>query len=424
MIIRNLSKMTIKDGPLSRGISLDELLYFVGLILWVAQTYMFRSFYGDFFGGMIVKGIRWLAVLLFVAKIFHSERRITLKLLVLACITGAVVLTVGRNGAAGTTLLYLFILLIAAKNVDFKKTCRVMAWTCLACFTTVVLTDALGFMHYDPMIELKRSREYMGFVYVSFPAIYFNNFVFCFLYGYTEQNVQERKQYRRGAMTEVPWWLLGVLTAAEYWVYKKCDTALAFGIGIIFIFLYVLTVKLKINVFSRNLLAKVVSLTMFPGFALFTYELCKRYKPDSEFWDMLDGFSHNRIRMTYMGIKNYGLNFFGTVIVQNTDTTKGEYFYIDSGYMKNMMNYGLVFLALLLGMYTMMFYAAIKEQDTVLAIWMFCAAVYSVYNNFMISPVENASFMAMWYGLYLLHRSDHKKVRYRRIRKIESSTES
>ncbi len=416
--------MTVKDGFTARSISLDEVFYNVGLIFWILQTYMLRSFYGGFFGGTIVKGLRWLAVLLFVAKILHSERKISIKLLTLVCFTGAVVLTSGYNGAAGTTLLHLFILLVASKGMDFKKICRVFAWTGLIAYTAIILTDATGLMHYEPMIEEFRAREYLGFTYVSFPAIYFNNIVFSLLYGYTEQDPIKRRQCRGGAITEFPWWGLVLLTVAELWIYEKSDTSLAFGIGMIFILLYAIVIKLRVHVFCNNVITRAISLAAFPGLTLFTYELCRRYDATKEFWLLIDKFSHNRVRMTYLGLQTYGINFLGTVIVQNTDETKGAYFYIDSGYMKNMMNYGLVFLILLLAMYSMMFYASVKEQDAVLSIWMLCAAAYSVFNNFIISPVENASFLALWYGLYLLHKSDDQKVKYRRIRKIESNTES
>ena len=43
-----------------------------------------------------------------------------------------------------------------------------------------------------------------------------------------------------------------------------------------------------------------------------------------------------------------------------------------------------------------------RENDQVLAIWMLCIALYSIFNNLMLSVSENAGLLAIWYALGLL----------------------
>ena len=70
--------------------------------------------------------------------------------------------------------------------------------------------------------------------------------------------------------------------------------------------------------------------------------------------------------------------------------------------------------------YTVIMYAAILENDRVLAIWMLCMAIYSIFNNLLLSVSENAAFLAIWYaaGLLKWHR---KKLRIgkRRLKQLD-----
>ena len=76
-----------------------------------------------------------------------------------------------------------------------------------------------------------------------------------------------------------------------------------------------------------------------------------------------------------------------------------KYFYIDSGYMKALLSYGIIFTALLLLVYMLIFRAAIRIGDRVLCIWIFCIALYSVFNNLLTSPLSNCSFLGIWYAV-------------------------
>ena len=66
--------------------------------------------------------------------------------------------------------------------------------------------------------------------------------------------------------------------------------------------------------------------------------------------------------------------------------------------------------------YTIITYASVLENDQVLAIWMLCIALYSIFNNLMLSVSENAALLAIWYALGLLkwHR---KKLRFKQIKR-------
>ena len=136
----------------------------------------------------------------------------------------------------------------------------------------------------------------------------------------------------------------------------------------------------------------------------------------------LNTFSHKRLALSSQGLKNYGVHLLGTQIVENTDTTKGTYFYLDSAYIKDMIYYGLIVFIIILLVYSVMLYASVLENDKTLAIWLVCIALYSMFNNLLLSPAENAAMFGIWYAVDLL-KWHGKKGKIRRISKKRKQIE-
>ena len=395
-------------------VTLGDLLFFSGLILWILQTYIIMSSYEDFFGGLFTKLVRWFCVFLFAVKLFLTEEKISVRLLTIGCLAGLLMLVSQKVGGGGMTLLQLLMLVLAARQISFRRICLVSFWTCLFAFACVIGGDLLGPLHKIPLTEWERFRHYLGFQYVSFGPILINNIVFCGLYAFTDKYPRISREELVRDRT-FPWWGLVLLSLAEIWIYRKTDTSLSFVIGMLFIAAYIVVIKLQINVFADNVVVRTGAVAIFPVLCYGTYWICSHYKSASPLWQRIDEISHNRVRLTFTGIRKYGIHLFGHIVESNTDPEKGTYFYIDSGYMKNLLNYGIIFMILLLALYMMMSYAAVISQDLVLCIWMLCAALYSVFNNFMISPVENASLLGIWYAAGLI-RENRSKPRWPRAR--------
>ena len=144
--------------------------------------------------------------------------------------------------------------------------------------------------------------------------------------------------------------------------------------------------------------------------------MCKFYNWQIPWQKKLDDFCHYRISLAFVGIKDYGVHLLGVQIKENTDVSTGRYFYIDSGYIKNLLGYGLIVFIMIILYYTIITYASVLENDQVLAIWMLCIALYSIFNNLMLSVSENAGLLAIWYALGLL-KWNRKKLRFKQIKR-------
>ena len=425
MVINDYRQATVRSDLNRITISFGEILYYTGLVLWLMQFYITRTIYADFYSGKLMTAVRYFCMLIFMVKILLTEKSVNRRVIEVILAAAAVFIVVQRNVNTGMPLIQVLLLIYGAKDISFRKICKVMLWTCIALWSIPVLIDRIGIYSVSRQVYRERVREYLNFNYVSFPAIYFNNIPYCCMFAYTDPD-------RRGAggsyakRREVPWLVLIFFTALQIWLYINTDTSLPFLIGLLFLFLYTVVIKLRIFELRNSKINRLLSVVLFPAAAVASYWLCLEYGKKKPLIKMLDQMTHNRISLAYKGITRYGVHLFGIQIVENTDSTKGSYFYIDSGYIKNLLNYGLIVLIMILVYYSVILYAAIIERDKVLAIWLICIAVYSMFNNLLLSPAENGSLLAIWYALDLIkwHRQKEGVRRRDKRKRIEYAAES
>lgn len=181
-------------------IRLDELMTFAGLILWVVQAYIDDSGFGTIFGTELGKLIRYFCLLLFLARILLSDLHLAARAVSTAAVFFCYLMMIQKMAGAGITFLQLFVMMMAVKDISFKRICKVMFWTCLACYLGILFFDAVGLIWRPPLIDGDRVRDYMGFRFVSFPSIYFFNLIFCGAYAYTDPASAARENGSAGNM--------------------------------------------------------------------------------------------------------------------------------------------------------------------------------------------------------------------------------
>ena len=399
-----------QDAPRVR---LDELMTFAGLIFWVVQAYIDDSGFGTIIGDEFTKLTRYVCLLIFLVRILLSDMHLAARAVSTVAAVFCAVMMVQKMSGAGITFLYIFLMIMALKDISFKKTCKVMFWTCLICYFTVVLADAVGLIGLPPMVDGDRVREYLGFRFVSFPSFYIFNIFFCGAYAYTDLRGVAREKYERGERVEkFPWPVLAFLAVFNLYVYIKTDTNIPFLITTLFILLYVLCVYRGWNLFPNCFPMRFLAGICYPALAFFSYEVVVHYNPNSKTWLKIDEkLAHFRIRHSATGLKLYGISPLGQIVRQNGNLKSPNYFYIDSAYMKMLINYGLIFSILLFGIFSLISVAAVKNEDTVLCIWMVCIAAYSLMNNVVLNPEQNCSLFAFWYalGVWTQRRRDKKQ---------------
>ena len=415
MVINNYRQESIKFDMRGIRVSAEEIIFYTGLILWYSQFYISRTIFMDLFGGRLITAVRYFCMLIFAVKIVLSEKTVHMRAAAVFITAAAVFVVVQRQVNTGMPLIQVLLLIFAARDVSFRRICKVSLWACTLLWVLPVMVDRIGIFQLEKDVYKNRVREFLNYNYVSYPSIYFNNIIFCALYV----NTEPRRRGRGGnyaARKTASWPLIFLLSAVSIWLYAVTDTAFPFAIGMLFITLYVLTVKFKIPVVSNTRWHRVIASSCYGVFALVTFLMCKFYNWQVPWQKKLDDFCHYRISLAFVGIKDYGVHLLGVQIKENTDVSTGRYFYIDSGYIKNLLGYGLIVFIMIILYYTIITYASVLENDQVLAIWMLCIALYSIFNNLMLSVSENAGLLAIWYALGLL-KWNRKKLRFKQIKR-------
>ena len=382
-------------------IRLDELITFAGLILWVIQAYIDDSGFGIIFGSELGKLIRYFCLLLFLFKIVVTDMHLAARAVSVAAVFFCYLMMIQQMAGAGITFLQLFVMMMAVKDISFRKICKVMFWTCLFCYLGVLFFDRIGLITIPPLVDGNRVRDYLGFRFVSFPSIYIFNLIFCGAYAYTDPPVLAAEKRMSGQYVQrLPLLAMIFLEAVNVWVYIRTDTNIPFLVTSLFILLYYLCVYRGVNLFPNNALMRFLAGICYPALAFFTYEVVSHYNSNRKSWLWVDDkLTHFRIRHAAEGLKTYGIHPFSQVIYQNGDLESPNYFYIDSAYMKILINYGLVFAIILFGIYAMISVAAVKNRDTVLCIWMVCIAGYSLMNNVLLDTEQCCTLFAFWYAV-------------------------
>ena len=420
MVLNDYRLSKIKLDIRGIRISAEEILFYTGLMLWTAQVYIGKTIYADFYSGKLLTAVRYFCMLIFLCKIVISEKNVLQRAATVFLVCGAVFVVVQRHINTGMPLIQILLMVYAARSIPFKRICKVLLWACIVCWTIPVLVDKLGIFSLDREIYKERVREFLNFNYVSFASIYFNNILFCTLYVYSDNDLPGPGGHY-GRRREVPWIILLLFAGMVFWIYEVTDTSLPFLIAALYLFLYIMVFKFRVRWFRNTAPNRVLAVSLFPALALLNYIVAKNYNKRVAIMKQIDEMIHFRLSLPNQALKKYGVHLLGTQIAENTDTTQGDYFYVDSGFMKNLINYGLIVFILILLLYSVMLYAAILEHDKLLTIWLICVAVYSVFNNMLLSPMENGSLFAIWYAIDLIkwHKEKTARSRTDKRRQIE-----
>lgn len=376
-------------------ISLEEFLAGAGLFLWCLQYYIGYSGYVDLLGGRSTKLLQLAALGLFALKILLDQVTLQARLIWGAGLGAVYLLIISRQAGVGMQFLSVLVMLCAVKNIPFRKICAVMFAGCALGMVLVVGGDRLGIIHKEVMVDTSgnedRIRDYLGFYWVAFGGIFIQNIIWTWCYARTD-----RTPLPTGRRRQVSWGMLIVLELINYWFYAKTQTNLPFAITTLFLVLYALVVRLHVNVFHDCALTRILAGLFYPLLALLSYLIMIFYEKGVPFWDKINSFTHTRANLSHVGYLQYGIRLLGTNLQETGLPGDPDYFYIDSGYCKLLLQGGLLLTVLVLLLYSFLFVQAVRSQDLVLCCWLLAVALYSTMNNLILSPCSNASFLAFW----------------------------
>ncbi len=378
----------------------SELIFFLGLFLWILQSYMIETDFLRFYGYFPCTLVRLTSLGLFAFKILFMDINYTKPVLFLSgvCLAIAIAVQFTANQTSINTFINVFIIIMAARNIRFEEITFFVFTVSGLCFLITIFSSFVGILDNSSITVGGVQRFYLGFDYVSFAPIYLINIIFCGFYTYTSKKKKS-----------VPWIYIILALLIDYYIYYLTATRLAFGIVLIFVFLYIIVEKFHMPIFKNERVMHKVSVILFPLAGLITFVVSYLYDPANIKWKTLNQILSNRLLLNNRALSLYEIKWFGQVIEFNTDMSSGidNYMFIDSGYINLLLQYGIIAFIAVLIIYTFIFGCSVKKHNNILTIWLICICIYNMINGMMLNPVSNSSLFAIW-----LFSGDVKKRRF------------
>lgn len=339
----------------NKYISRKELLFFIAwsvyliaLVLdetmWAANSESFSKLlqlarYGAY-------GICLIGVLF---DCFEQKRIILMGVLVL--VTALSFLVCGNK----TMLLYM-LLFLGAYEISAKMVLRLSVIVQSFILFTVVIFSQIGLVEDHIFESADRIRHGLGFSWTTTGAVLFFYMAFAYVC------VRNKK---------ITYIELAVMELINFYFFKTTDSKMVFYLGTLGLVFWAM-MKLFGFRFPVTRAFRHVVLFAPTVVAAFSVAIHKFYVAGNPFWDMADKFLNTRLRLGNAGIKTYGIHLFGQQIkwvgFKAGQENYDGYNYVDCSYLQILLEYGVVFLAVVILIYTLILYKAVKSENYIM-VW-------------------------------------------------------
>lgn len=271
------------------------------------------------------------------------------------------------NAIASNDKVTIFFLLfvITARNISAEK---IIFWTT---FSQVLILGGTIFLFYVGVlpdyifIEGDRVRHSFGFTWTTTPTILF----FFITLGYFF--------LRKGKMLMVEYL---ILFAGNTFFFLQTKTRVTYALAcmVIFFFYFFSNTNFLKKVFIKF---KKCYAYIPLGVTSFSIWLHCSYDATNVKWIKLNSFLNNRLSLGYDAYQKYGVTLFGQPIkwIGNSyHGLQGTYNYVDCSYMQILLEQGVVFLLLVILIYTYLIWKSIKDENYYLCIVLLVIIVFSI----------------------------------------------
>ena len=339
----------------------DVLFYFawilfLGSVLF-EQTALFLTHQNALV--LLTKGIRYFAYLVFGLKIFYSTQIIKKRSLALILYV-LFVFAISCIASTNRTMLLYFIILLAAVQVESKKIIKLTVLIQGIALAVVIGLSQIGVLEdYIFGKETGRLRHGLGFSWTTTGAILY----FYFLLGFVFLK-KEKFNFIQAFILEIINIVLFVLT----------NSRMSFALSSLFLLYFALKgTRHKNSEDTKHLKREKIWLLAPILFCLLAILSAKYYTPANPFLKGINKIVSNRLQLGYDAIQRYGFTLFGQQIKWvGFDINKPSlneihlYNYVDSSYLQIALEYGLLFIIVVVGIYTYGIYESIKDHDSYL----------------------------------------------------------
>lgn len=314
-----------------RELPSSSLLYFIGLVIWQVSSVMNMTILGKVgistrLATLPIRGLGLMLIMLsFVLGLRAINYSIPLKwLLWVGCIGIFLVINnvlLGHN----TSYIDIIIIVVCGAYVDLDKLIYPYFLVRIISVLTIIIAMLVGLLPSTSSYRDGLVRYDLGFYWSSFvPFI----FLFCLLYLMWDLN---RKP-------TIP--IIICFVAINQLLFYLTDTKWPYYLTLLALIIWwVETHLINMDSVSTTRFCKIMANILLPLLIFLIYYLSVNYTSFPQLNNMLSG----RLSLGYQGIQRFGIGLFGHKYVDYTNLlTAGEYFTIDSGLLRYLVNFGLI----------------------------------------------------------------------------------
>ena len=239
---------------------------------------------------------------------------------------------------------------------------------------------------YDETRPFSPYRYYLGFNSFGTSSIRYINVFFTGMYSIDK--------YRKKG---VPFWVILIFIFVGKYFFEKTQTRLAYTIILCGAAAYILVRKINPNIILGK--EQVIKAVLSSCFFIAPTAICLvslYVRPSSPFYGVVNKLLTGRIRLNYQALTEYPITLWGKLMHMITDDPD-TYFYVDSGYIRSLIEFGVVFFVFILLMYAKLTYSSVRKKESFFVCWIALMCVYNLFNNMFFTLICNSILLAFWY---------------------------
>lgn len=339
---------------LSRNLQMNklDLLFFPAWILYVTSV-MLESTAIALDNNTIImayKLLRYISYALCFMKICH-EIYITKHIPLLVIFVFVFVLSFYKS--QNKTMIFYSLIMLASYRINGEKIIKTAITIQGMILLFIIVLSQLGIVLDYVFIEEGRNRHSLGFIWTTVAPITFFYFVMGYVY------IHRRR---------IKWFMNIILGGIATWLFFKTNTKMVFILTITFL-VFILFENLNKKRF--RLLSKFKAVFIAYPFLmwLFMFVACKLFNPNNQTWMSINTLLSGRLRLSQDAISLYGINLLGNNVewkgldIFNTSYAIGEYNYVDSSYLQLTITHGMIYMLVVLIIFSYAIYKHIKAND-------------------------------------------------------------
>lgn len=364
----------------------EQVFFYIAFTIWMFGTILYQtSFFAVELYGAPYKLLRILAygfaALSQLSALRHNYRSIG-ALIVIFIVAFFLGPQFSGQITDGLVLLY------CARNQEFRTIAK---WSMAIIGTAVVVIIAsahLGIIQNYTEVGRLRTREYLGFRYALYPSQFILSYTCLHLYvRYVKLTV----------------WDFVFLIAVNFYLFKATDSRYSFYLAIGTIALVVLLKVTHEAILHPKWVGYLGALTPF-FFGAASALLTVLYDPSITFLRAINSASvlGGRLSLGQAALNEYGITPFGQYIVfvgsgieLDGQRTAGVYNYVDSLYLRSLVQYGVFFTIIFFGLLTYAIWQAWKHAEGVLFISLVVVAAHCAFDDLSLQPYFNPLLFAV-----------------------------